>query len=118
MRFDKYWEEKNNVIVLASVLDPRLKMRYIEWCFGEMHAEETVKTETLAVGKELETLYDKCVAQDKLDGQGASVSSSKSSSIPTPSMPRLVAFKFFLSTTSSRISKTRYAVLAKMAKRF
>ena len=33
-KFDKYWEEKNNVMVIATILDPRFKMRYIKWCFA------------------------------------------------------------------------------------
>ncbi|KAJ1289103.1 hypothetical protein BS78_02G139400 [Paspalum vaginatum] len=35
-KFNKYWDEKNNVMVIATILDPRYKMRYIEWCFGKM----------------------------------------------------------------------------------
>jgi len=35
-KFNKYWEEKNNVMVVATILDPRYKMRYIEWCFGRI----------------------------------------------------------------------------------
>jgi len=31
-KFDKYWEEKNNLMVIATILDPRFKMRYITWC--------------------------------------------------------------------------------------
>lgn len=29
-KFDKYWKERNNVLVIATILDPRFKMRYIE----------------------------------------------------------------------------------------
>jgi hypothetical protein len=36
-KFDKYWEVKNNLMVIATILDPRFKMRYITWCFGEIY---------------------------------------------------------------------------------
>ena len=33
-KFDKYWEEKNNVMVIATIPDPRFKMRYIQFYFN------------------------------------------------------------------------------------
>lgn len=36
-KFNKYWEEKNNVMILATILDPRFKMRFISWCFNQMY---------------------------------------------------------------------------------
>jgi hypothetical protein len=46
-KFNKYWEEKNNVMVIATILDPRYKMRYIEWCFRKIF-------DTYQVGIEIE----------------------------------------------------------------
>jgi hypothetical protein len=28
-KFDKYWEVRNNVIMIATIMDPRFKMKYI-----------------------------------------------------------------------------------------
>jgi hypothetical protein len=36
-KLDKYWEVRNNVMVIATILDPRFKMRYIRWCFGQIY---------------------------------------------------------------------------------
>ena len=36
-KFDKYWEEKNNVMVIATILDPRFKMRYIQFYFSQLY---------------------------------------------------------------------------------
>jgi hypothetical protein len=30
LKFSKYWEKKNNLMVIATILDPRFKMRYIK----------------------------------------------------------------------------------------
>ena len=38
-KFDKYWGECNLLMSIASVLDPRCKMRAIEYCFSKMYLE-------------------------------------------------------------------------------
>jgi hypothetical protein len=90
-KLNKYWEERNNAMELATVLDPRYKMKYIDWAFKEIYDEDIYKTEISAMEKELETLYDKCVAQDKVVGKRASASSS--TSIPSLPIPCQAAFK-------------------------
>lgn len=32
--FDKYWKEKNNDMVIAIILNPSFKMRYIHFYFS------------------------------------------------------------------------------------
>ena len=58
-KFDKYWEEKNNLMVIATILDPRFKMRYITWCFGEIYHPCRCINELDEINKELEMLYKK-----------------------------------------------------------
>ena len=45
-KLDKYWEEKNNVMVIATILDPKFKMRYIQfyfnWLYGSSRSEQEV----------------------------------------------------------------------------
>ncbi|KAG6506276.1 hypothetical protein ZIOFF_031598 [Zingiber officinale] len=37
-KFDKYWGDSNLLISIATVLDPRNKMKLIEWCFPEIYS--------------------------------------------------------------------------------
>uniref|UniRef100_A0ACD5UPI0 Uncharacterized protein n=1 Tax=Avena sativa TaxID=4498 RepID=A0ACD5UPI0_AVESA len=44
-KFAKYWEEKNNVMALATILDPRWKTKFVAFCFEEIYGEEKGKEE-------------------------------------------------------------------------
>uniref|UniRef100_A0A453G831 HAT C-terminal dimerisation domain-containing protein n=1 Tax=Aegilops tauschii subsp. strangulata TaxID=200361 RepID=A0A453G831_AEGTS len=128
----------------AIIFDPRYKMGYIEWAFGELYGEGSTRfrTEIKIVEEELAALYDKCVAQDKRAGNGESSSSSAN----IPSIPVQAGYESFLSSRSTRISKSdlrnyledevaprnkaldllgwwkdnapRYPIMAKIARRF
>ena len=37
-KFDKYWEVRNNLMAIATILDPRFKMRYISYSFEQLLA--------------------------------------------------------------------------------
>uniref|UniRef100_A0A8I6WYN8 Uncharacterized protein n=1 Tax=Hordeum vulgare subsp. vulgare TaxID=112509 RepID=A0A8I6WYN8_HORVV len=144
-KFDKYWEERTDYMVIATIFDPRYKMNYIEWAFGELYGKETarLRNEMSDVKKQLEALYDKCVAQDKRVGNGASSSSTTTS---IHSIPVQAGYQSFLSARLTRVSKSelrnyledevaaadtcldildwwkinalRYPIMAKIAKRF
>ncbi|KAJ1270677.1 hypothetical protein BS78_06G070100 [Paspalum vaginatum] len=58
LKFDKYWEERNNVMVIATILDPRFKMRYIKWCFGQIYDGSMCEIEFAEINTELENLYN------------------------------------------------------------
>ncbi|WVZ56051.1 hypothetical protein U9M48_006637 [Paspalum notatum var. saurae] len=58
LKFDKYWEERNNVMVIATILDPRFKKRYIKWCFGEIYDGSRCQPEFAEIHRELENLYN------------------------------------------------------------
>ncbi|VAH68843.1 unnamed protein product [Triticum turgidum subsp. durum] len=143
-KFDKYWEEKNNAMVIATIFDPRYKIGYIGRAFGELYGEGSTRfrSEIKIVEKELAALYDKCVAQDKRAGNGESSSSSTN----IPSILVQAGYESFLSSCSTRISKSelrnyledevaprnkaldllgwwkdnapRYPIMAKIARRF
>lgn len=59
--FDKYWGSGNLLISIAASLDPRNKMKYIEWCADNAYSEvEGVELKVL-VRETLRTLYDEYV---------------------------------------------------------
>ena len=64
-KFNKYWEEKNNVMVLATILDPRYKMFYIDWAFKQLYDEQLAEEELADVRVELEELFEKVDTANK-----------------------------------------------------
>ena len=46
-------------MVIATILDPRFKMRYIKWCFGQIYDSIRCEKEFDEINKELEGLYKK-----------------------------------------------------------
>jgi hypothetical protein len=59
-KFDKYWEVRNNVMVIATILDRRFKMRYIRFAFGKIYSSLRFQKEISDIKEELESLYQKC----------------------------------------------------------
>lgn len=49
-KFDKYWEgleEINRLLIIASVFDPRRKMKFAVLCFEKLYGKETVQSKAL-----------------------------------------------------------------------
>ncbi|KAL0283083.1 UNVERIFIED_CONTAM: Zinc finger BED domain-containing protein RICESLEEPER 2, partial [Sesamum angustifolium] len=45
IKFDKYWGETNLLMSIAAVLDPRCKMKALEFCFPKLYSSEKVERE-------------------------------------------------------------------------
>ena len=58
-KFDKYLEEKNNVMVIATILDPKFKMIYIQFYFSQLYDSSRYEQEVAYIKNELEQLYKK-----------------------------------------------------------
>ena len=56
-KFDKYWGDCDLLISLASVLDPRNKMKFIDFAFKELYSNVDVFTHLSNVENYLHTLY-------------------------------------------------------------
>jgi hypothetical protein len=112
-KFSKYWEEKNNVMVIATILDPRYKMRYIEWCFGKIFDGGQVQIKIGEVRGELDKLYaefelkhrEKKAAETKSSGS-SSVTIDRSCSLPSASSE----FQSYLSSTEANPSKSELLI--------
>ncbi|XP_044369507.1 zinc finger BED domain-containing protein RICESLEEPER 1-like [Triticum aestivum] len=108
-KFDKYWAEKNNVMVLATVLDPRWKMRFVGYCFRKIYGETKGCEEEAEVRKELYDLYDtyeaeyrqKNSATQNTGGTSLSMQSRASTTTVRPS-----GFRNYLQATATEASKS------------
>ncbi|KAG8383757.1 hypothetical protein BUALT_Bualt04G0047000 [Buddleja alternifolia] len=56
-KFDKYWGECNFLMSIAAVLDPRCKMRALEFCFPKLYSPQQVAGEISKVRTTLYALY-------------------------------------------------------------
>lgn len=61
IKFDKCWGKSNFLMSVAAVLDPRCKMRALEFCFLELYSSEVAEKEISHVRQPLQDLYSKYV---------------------------------------------------------
>ncbi|KAG6488202.1 hypothetical protein ZIOFF_056961 [Zingiber officinale] len=64
-KFDKYWGDSNLLISIAAVLDPRNKMKLIEWCFLEIYSPNDAMEHISTVHETLRMLYNEYVEAHK-----------------------------------------------------
>jgi len=101
------------VMVIATILDPRYKMRFIEWCFNKIFDEHQVVFELEDVRSELEKLYGDFEVQhrERKESQSKSNASSSLSVERSCSLPSASCqFQSFLSSTQSNPSKSELLI--------
>jgi hypothetical protein len=104
-KFEKYWEETNNVMVLATILDPWYKLLYIEWGFNELYDEDATKIETENMHIGLFNLFEKFENEEKQSDKDAP--SSAKSSVASSLMPASNSnFQSWRSNTTTKSSKS------------
>ncbi|KAL0284896.1 UNVERIFIED_CONTAM: Zinc finger BED domain-containing protein RICESLEEPER 1 [Sesamum calycinum] len=73
-KFDKYWGDSNLLMSIAAVLDPRCKLRALEFCFPRLYSSENVERQIAVVRKTLYELYSEYEAisniEDESIGEG------------------------------------------------
>jgi hypothetical protein len=107
-KFNKYWEEPNNVMVIATILDPRYKLKYIKWGFYKIYGRDKAAAEYDLIEIELAKLYetyDMHHRHEKADSYRAGASSATtmdtSASLPSSASE----FTSYLSETSLETTK-------------
>jgi hypothetical protein len=108
-KFAKYWEEKNNVMALATILDPRWKMRFVAFCFREIYGEVKGSEEVEDIRKELYSIYDTYNDEYQSSKNGADATNGRSSStqiVATTSTARPSLFRWHLQETTTEASKS------------
>ncbi|KAK1365244.1 hypothetical protein POM88_040805 [Heracleum sosnowskyi] len=82
MKFDKYWDDCNLLISLAAILDPRNKIKFIEFSFGEIYSSDIAIRHLNEVRDCLYKLFEEYMSSHKskiVEGQLQSESQSQSS---------------------------------------
>ncbi|WVZ70132.1 hypothetical protein U9M48_018824 [Paspalum notatum var. saurae] len=142
LKFNKYWEKKNNLMVIATILDPRFKMRYIKWCFGQMYDHLRAAQEMDEITEELEGLYrvfendyrqKKMGSADLSSSTKVTASSSLSSFVPKESSTECSKSELLIYLDEPNVkcsdkefdllnfwkaNSHRFPVVSKMAKKF
>ncbi|KAK2645946.1 hypothetical protein Ddye_021141 [Dipteronia dyeriana] len=79
-KFDKYWgkiKDVNRLLIIALVLDPRYKLDYVKFCFGDLFDDSKVTEMTYDIKEFLIKLYEFYKGVDNI-----SSSDQVSSSVP------------------------------------
>jgi hypothetical protein len=68
-KFEKYWgceANQNFLLYVTNVLDPRLKLKYVKFCFGELYDYDKVQLLTKKVEDNLVSLYEFYLKADEV----------------------------------------------------
>ena len=89
-KFERYWgnfDNMNRLLYVVLVLDPRYKLRYLEYCLGTLYEEKKATDMAERVKGVLESLYDVCT-QNQVGSSSASVATQALGQKPSGSMER------------------------------
>ena len=93
-KFDKYWSDCNMLMAIASILDPRFKMTFVEFSFLLIYSEEDAQENIKKVHdtlKEMFSLYSKNFEETEMTSSdvgasGALVSINENDNAQSPDM--------------------------------
>ncbi|KAG5253278.1 zinc finger BED domain-containing protein [Salix suchowensis] len=71
LKFEKYWgydANQNFILYVANVLDPRFKLKYVKFCFGELHDYHKAQDLTTKVKDYLVRLYEFYLRANEVEG--------------------------------------------------
>ncbi|XP_047339774.1 zinc finger BED domain-containing protein RICESLEEPER 2-like [Impatiens glandulifera] len=64
-KFDKYWGECNLLMAIGAILDPRFKMRLVDFAFGNIYSKVEALTNVMKVREVLYNLFFEYVEVDQ-----------------------------------------------------
>jgi hypothetical protein len=75
-KFDKYWDQPNKVLLVASLLNPQYKIALLKFCWTEAYGEEVAEQRVADVRKWFKEYYEyyECIVQSS--SQGSNINSS------------------------------------------
>lgn len=82
MKLDKYWGDYNLLISLVAILDPRNKLKFIDFAFGQIYSSDNAIRHLNEVRDCLYKLFEEYMSSHKskiTEGQSQSESQSQSS---------------------------------------
>ncbi|KAH7681478.1 Tam3-transposase (Ac family) protein [Dioscorea alata] len=68
-KFDKYWGECNLLMSVAAILDPRCKMRAVEFSFSKMYSDRDARENIVKVREALYDIYEEYVREYQVDNE-------------------------------------------------
>ncbi|XP_040377742.1 zinc finger BED domain-containing protein RICESLEEPER 3-like [Oryza brachyantha] len=106
-RHDKYWKDCNLVLAIAVVMDPRFKMKLVEFSYSKIHGVEAAK-HVKAVDDAVHDVYSEYAVQGEEADRDTHVSCRNTAAVSTPpNGDELLDFDVYLSEISvSRPSKS------------
>ncbi|XP_031479188.1 zinc finger BED domain-containing protein RICESLEEPER 2-like [Nymphaea colorata] len=99
-KFDKYWKSCNLLMVIASILDPRVKLTLSEFVFSRIYQSREEREEQMQMIKQsLQDVYESYIQRNEVDVNISTASTTSSSiqgreSQDTPHGGRKLFFKF------------------------
>lgn len=78
-KFDKYWGECNLLMAIGAILDPRFKMRLVDFTFNKIYKGTEARTNVMKVRDALYDLFFEYVEIDQARSRKGSSSTSKAS---------------------------------------
>ena len=70
LKFEKYWgydANQNFILYVANILDPRFKLKYVKFCFGEVYDYHKAQDITTKVKDHLVRLYEFYLRANKME---------------------------------------------------
>ena len=70
-KFDKYWGKCNLLMAVAIILDPRCKMRVVEFSFSKLYLNKEARENVAKIQEPLYEIYEEYVREYQYGGENS-----------------------------------------------